>query len=139
MFSMWIVVSGVSLGTRTKGLLSLSCTSAALRRRLSEYPVAIPARVFMLHGMTTIPWARNVPLAGGRRDVVEPVHARREGLHVSQLVICLDGQGLLRSGRDDEVCFDLLLLQDFEQPYAVDHAASTGHAHEQNQASYSGA
>ncbi len=65
MFLRWIVLRGVSLGTTTSFLRSFNMTSAARAIKLSEYPVAIAARVFIEHGIIIIPSVRNEPLATG--------------------------------------------------------------------------
>ncbi|MNN33321.1 hypothetical protein D3C81_1470760 [compost metagenome] len=57
------MLSGVSLAANISFLFSFIVTSAALRSRLSEYPDATPARVFMLHGSIIIPSVLKVPLA----------------------------------------------------------------------------
>src|SRR5579875_1133254 len=61
MFSRWIRVMGVSLGTTIRGLLSFMVTSAALTNRLSAKPDAIAPSVCMLHGMITIASTGNEP------------------------------------------------------------------------------
>ena len=56
-------LTGVSRGTKTIFLLSLIQTSAARKTKFVEYPVAIPANVFALHGIITIESVLNEPLA----------------------------------------------------------------------------
>ena len=65
MFSRWMALTGVSLGTSTSGLFSFKQTSAALRIRLSERPWAMAATVAMLQGTIAIPRVGNVPLEMG--------------------------------------------------------------------------
>src|SRR5919112_175206 len=61
-FDKWICDRGVSRGTITNFLFSLIVTDAALEIRLSSYPFAILARVFILHGTIIIPFVLNEPL-----------------------------------------------------------------------------
>ena len=63
MFSRWMTLRGVSRGTTISGRRSLRWTSAARVTRFVVMPLAIAARVLMLHGETTIPPVRNEPLA----------------------------------------------------------------------------
>ena len=63
MLRKWMGLRGHSLVTRTSLRRSFMVTSAALRRRLSLYPLWIPARVFMLQGTTAIPRVLKLPLA----------------------------------------------------------------------------
>ena len=58
----WILLNGASRAKSTSFRCSLSVTSAARRIKLSEYPQAIPATVFMLHGTMIMPSVRKVPL-----------------------------------------------------------------------------
>ena len=54
-FSIWIWFNGASRGTITNGRCSLSETSAARSIRFDDVPAAIPASVFIVQGMTTMP------------------------------------------------------------------------------------
>ena len=64
-FSRFMVFSGVSLGTRISLRFSLRVTLAALWMRLEARPFATAARVFILHGIITIPLMGKLPEAMG--------------------------------------------------------------------------
>ena len=65
LFSRWMMLSGVSRGSRMRGRFSFRHTSADRTIRLSAKPAAMAARVFMEQGAMTIPECRKEPLAGG--------------------------------------------------------------------------
>src|SRR5919107_340338 len=58
----WICDKGVSRGTITSFLFSLMVTDAALDIKLSSYPFAMLANVFILHGIIIIPFVLKEPL-----------------------------------------------------------------------------
>ena len=64
-FSRWTTLSGVSRGTTTSVRRSLSMTSAARVRSVSEMPWAMRAAVPIEHGTTTIACHPALPLAKG--------------------------------------------------------------------------
>ena len=63
MFWRWMALRGVSRGTSTRGRNSFKVTSAARSRRFPAAPQAIPERVPMLQGTTSIPAVARPPLA----------------------------------------------------------------------------
>ena len=64
MLRRWMVEKGHSRTASTSLRRSFRVTSAARSSRLSLYPVAMPATVFILQGTTIIPAVRKLPLAG---------------------------------------------------------------------------
>ena len=66
-FFKWMMLKGVSLGSRISGRFSFRLTSAALWIRLSATPDAMAASVFIEQGAMTMPSFLNDPLAGGAK------------------------------------------------------------------------